>query len=243
MTGAHPGADDSRGERSGETAHVGTGGAWNPLGGLSDERISLLRSYAGLLLERNRVLNLVSRSLGPDDVWRHIEHCLALRLRRFPDGSHVVDWGSGGGLPALPLAIALPHIAVTAVDSTLKKVTAVSEMAAELGLDNVTAVHERAEAWRGSADYSVSRATAPLAMLWRWHNRVLDPRRLRDEPEGGLGGYWLPGLIAFKGGKLVDEIKSLRKQRPQADHEVIELEPLLGPVCEGKVLISVVAAK
>jgi 16S rRNA (guanine527-N7)-methyltransferase len=210
---------------------------------LSDEQVSLLHAYATLLLARNRFVNLVSRSLTPDDLWRHIEHSLALRLRRFPDGAQVVDWGSGGGLPAVPLAIAIPHIRVTAIDATLKKVNAVTGMAAELGLTNVAAVHSRAEAWGGSTNYSVARATASLATLWRWHSRVQDGNPPWSDDPDDLDGYWKPGLIAFKGGRLGDEIKSLRKQRPRADHEVIELEPLLGKAFEEKVLISVVAAK
>lgn len=250
MTSSYANAGDTNAE---------DGGTWDPLAGLTDAQVSTLHTYADLLLERNQFVNLVSRSLGKEDVWRHIEHCLALRLRAFPPGARIVDWGSGGGLPAIPLAITAPHVTVTAVDATRKKVDAITQMATELGLTNLRAEHARAEMWNAAqpVDYSVSRATAPLVELWQWHVRVrhtpapaptptpaptlpaaAPPPAQSPASTSPTPATWQPGLIAFKGGLLADELAALHR-RPRSQHEVIELEPRLGPRYTEKVLISV----
>lgn len=182
-----------------------------------DRQRDLLDRYRALLLDWNDRVNLVSRKLTAEVLARHIEHCLTLTLRTFPEGARLVDWGTGGGLPAIPLAIALPHVWVTAVDATAKKVRAVEDMAARLGLDNVRAVHTRAEAFDGTADYSVSRATAPLVSLWAWHRRCASDIRVADK------NAWRPGLLALKGGDLTDELADLVRRYPEALPELIWL--------------------
>jgi 16S rRNA (guanine527-N7)-methyltransferase len=112
---------------------------------------------------------------------------------------------------------------VFAVDSVGKKVRAVRAMARRLGLDNLFAWNGRAENWTGSAHYSISRATAPLADLWRWHTRVADP-----EGPPADGDVWAPGLIVLKGGDLSDEIAELRAEDPDGIVEQHALRPLLG---------------
>ena len=202
---------------------------------LADEK---LRAYASELVRINQQINLISAATE-DEIWkRHIRHCLTLTQQDFPQGSVVVDWGSGGGLPALPLAIACPHLTVHAVDSVRKKMQAVQMMARRLGVENVHAHHARAEAWEGGpVHYSVSRATAPLVDLWRWHVRVATP--WADVPANA----WMPGLLTLKGGHLSEEIAELKSAFPGVEAISHPLWPTLGGTYfEEKVLIHVSAS-
>jgi 16S rRNA (guanine527-N7)-methyltransferase len=182
------------------------------LSDLSTRQQDQLRTYAGLLRTFNQKINLISRE-NEAYIWeRHVLHCLNLAAKPFPDGADVADWGTGGGLPAIPLAICFPGVTFHAVDSVGKKIQAVQAMARRLGLTNLHAWNTRAEQWTGQAHYSVSRATAPLLDLWSWHVRVRQP--LPFDPPAGA---WQPGLICLKGGDLTEEIASLRSAHPDAE--------------------------
>ena len=201
---------------------------------LSDRQRDALGAYAAEVERLNQRVNLVARPASRADVARHVRHCLALATRPFPDGAVVVDWGSGGGLPAVPLAVAFPDVEVVAVDAVGKKTEAVKLFARRLGLDNLTAWNGRAEAYDGPAPhYSVSRATAPLATLWGWHQRVAQP--LGEVPEGA----WAPGLVCLKGGDLTDEVAALRDAFPQTSGEGRGLADLLGSDWSDKRIVHV----
>ncbi|PEN12335.1 16S rRNA (guanine(527)-N(7))-methyltransferase RsmG [Longibacter salinarum] len=179
---------------------------WDPFDGLSDAQVEQLSAYESLLEQFNRRVNLVSPE-SAQRMWNeHIRHSLCLTRRSFPAGSSIVDWGTGGGLPAIPLAIAFPDITVYAVDSVGKKVRAVRTFARRLELENVFAWNGRAEEWTGSAHFSVSRATAPLADLWSWHERIVAPI------DADSSDHWPPGLICLKGGDLSVEIQELHHE-------------------------------
>ncbi len=206
---------------------------WNPWERLTREQQEQLACYARLLEALNRQHNLVSRETLAELHRRHLLHCLALTWRPFPPGSVVVDWGTGGGLPAIPLAIAFPEITVHAVDAVQKKVLAVRTMARRLGLTNLQAHHARAERWERDAHYSVSRATAPLATLWTWHHRVAQP--LATPPDA-----WPPGLLTLKGGDLSDELAALEQLDPCLHVTLWPLNQLLDdPFFAEKYLIHV----
>ncbi len=177
-----------------------------------------LARYRDMLLRINRKMNLIGK--GTEDRFDeiHLAHVLTLATRPFPDGARVVDWGTGGGLPAVPLAICFPAVRFFAVDAVGKKIQAVRSMANRLGLNNLETWHGRAEAWSGTADYSVSRATAPLATLWGWHLRV------RSEPADVGEGYWPPGLLCLKGGDLTEETALLKKSYPGVEVRVTALQ-------------------
>ncbi|MDX1429079.1 MAG: RsmG family class I SAM-dependent methyltransferase [Rhodothermales bacterium] len=192
----------------------------DPVDQLTPNARSQLERYVELLASFNRRVNLVSRE-SVDDLWvRHVVHSLYLGVRAFPPGSVVVDWGTGGGLPLIPLAVVCPDVQFVGVDSVEKKVLAVKTMAKRLGLMNVEVCACRAEQWKGSADYSVSRATAPLAALWSWHKRVA-----RAGPEALDEGFWNRGLICLKGGDLRNEIDDMRLADPGLLVDVIPLDP------------------
>ena len=197
--------------------------AWNPFKSLTTEQQEQLDRFEEQLLRFNQRVNLISPETEDAFRTRHLLHCLTLTLRDFPEGCTIVDWGTGGGLPAIPLAICYPEVTVVGVDSVGKKSRAVRTIARRLGLENCFTWNGRAEEWTGEAHYSVSRATAPLATLWRWHRRVAVP--LDDTPSNDA---WPPGLLALKGGDLSDEIADLRDDDPDVTIERHPLEKILG---------------
>jgi 16S rRNA (guanine527-N7)-methyltransferase len=195
---------------------------FDPLAALSEEQRATLARFERMLVQFNEKINLISRPSEPRVRTEHTLHSLALSWKGFPDGARVVDFGSGGGLPALPLAIAFPYARVTAVDARGKKVRAVRAMARRLSLDNLFAWKGRAEKWPGRAGWAVARATAPLAELWRWRRRAVEP------PDAAPGdGDWPPGLLALKGGDLSGERAALAEAFPEAQVETHPLGPLL----------------
>jgi len=196
---------------------------WTPFDSLTDEQRGQLEAFEEQLLRFNQRVNLISPETEAAFRTRHLLHCLTLTARDFPDGCTIVDWGTGGGLPAIPLAICEPEVTVVGVDSVGKKCRAVRTIARRLGLENCFTWNGRAEEWAGEAHYSVARATAPLATLWRWHRRVAAPL---DEAPGA--DAWGPGLLALKGGDLNDEVAALRDDAPDAEVARHPLEDLLG---------------
>ena len=197
--------------------------AWDPFDVLAAEQKEKLEALEEHLLRFNQRVNLISPETEGAFRTRHLLHCLTLTVRGFPDSSTIVDWGTGGGLPTIPLAICEPEVTVVGVDSVGKKVQAVRTIARRLGLENCFTWNGRAEEWTGEAHYSVSRATAPLATLWQWHRRVAVS--LDDAPGNDA---WPPGLLALKGGDLSDEIAALRDADSGAKLEQTSLEALLG---------------
>lgn len=196
---------------------------WNPASDLSEEQRERLDAYEQLLVETNQHVNLISRSDEEHVHLHHIHHSLSLSYRPLPEGSSVVDWGTGGGLPGIPLAIRFPNRSFDLVDSTRKKILAVRRMIRQLDLDNVEAWHGRAEDWPGETDYAVSRATAPLRSLWQWYDHVRSSRPVQSKDED-----WPPGLLTLKGGELSPEIESLKSEYPDTEIDLIPLQPVLG---------------
>lgn len=165
-----------------------------------------LQRYHNDLAYWNERVNMVSRK-DIAQLWeRHIIHSLLLlKYVVIPDKARVLDLGTGGGLPGIPLKIARPDIKITLVDSTTKKVNMVKMFGEHTGLKDINAVSARVEdlcvlpKYKGSFDVIVSRAVAPIAQLVAWSL----PLVARE------------GFYAFlKGGDLTDEIKEAKQQFP-----------------------------
>ena len=158
----------------------------------------------------NAQINLISRKDMDHLYERHVLHSLAIhRFLQFSPGSKILDIGTGGGFPGIPLAIMQPEVRFTLVDSIGKKIHVVKELSRELGLANVEAIHERAEKISGKFDFTVSRAVADLRELLAWTRG-----KIRSEQTNALPN----GLICLKGGDLSVELAGLQK-----DIEVFEL--------------------
>ena len=202
--------------------------AWNPLDDCTATQREQLAAFLAELARVNKAVNLVAPGTIPQAEERHVIHSLALAYRAFPDGATVVDFGAGGGLPTVPLAIRFPNVQFVAVDAVRKKTEAVRLFARRLGLDNLTVWNGRAEHWEGTAHYAASRATAPLADLWGWFTRARAP--LDAIPKG----YWPTGLLTLKGGDLTDEIAALHTAFSSLTLNQTDLGALLGRPYFGK---------
>ncbi|GAB5537394.1 MAG: class I SAM-dependent methyltransferase [Rubricoccaceae bacterium] len=201
---------------------------------LTDRQLETLDRYANELARMTRRVNLIAPSTIRQIEERHISHSLTLAQKAFPKGSTVVDWGSGGGLPAIPLAVVFPDVEFVAVDAVGKKTEAIRLFARRLGLANVRVWNGRAEAYDGPAPhYAVSRATAPLVDLWGWFAAC------RQLVETVPDGAWTPGLVCLKGGDLTDEVADLHSTFPGLSVQAVELASLLGEAWSDKVLLHV----
>ena len=166
----------------------------------SEAQIEQFRQLEGLYKEWNEKINVISRKDIDALYEKHVLHSLAIAvLCNFDKGTQVVDIGTGGGFPGIPLAIFFPDVQFTLVDSIGKKIKVVQEVAAAIGLKNVTAIHGRVEEIKGKTfDYAVSRAVAPLGDLWKWISPLIRLGQRSDE--------FPNGLLCLKGGDLTKEI-------------------------------------
>lgn len=154
--------------------------------------------------EWNARINVISRKDIDHLYEHHVLHSLVLaKLLTFQPGTRVLDLGTGGGFPGIPLAIALPHVQFRLIDGTGKKVRVAAEVARALGLDNVEAEQLRGEDERGLYDFVVSRAVMPLPDLWRMMQKNIAPVSHHSVPNG---------LLVLKGGNLDDELRPLARR-------------------------------
>lgn len=158
---------------------------------LTADQRSKFERLSSLYADWNTKINVISRADVPNLYERHVLHSLALaRGGWINDGDRVLDIGCGGGFPVVPLAILMPEVNFTAVDSIGKKIRVVAGVVSELGLVNVEARNCRAESLAGQWDWVVSRAVAPLGSLLEWS-----------------AGRYSKGLLSLKGGDLGAEIE------------------------------------
>ncbi|HUR10263.1 MAG TPA: 16S rRNA (guanine(527)-N(7))-methyltransferase RsmG [Flavitalea sp.] len=157
-----------------------------------------------LYVDWNSKINVISRKDMEGLYEKHVLHSLSIAaLFNFNAGSEVIDIGTGGGFPGIPLAIFFPEVQFHLVDSIGKKLKVVEAIAADLGLKNITTAHTRVEAISNrSFDIVVSRAVAPLKDLWNWSRPLLKKIKQVNEDI-----FTHPnGLICLKGGDLTEEI-------------------------------------
>lgn len=154
--------------------------------------------------EWNAQINVISRKDIDSLYERHVLHSLSIyRFLQFKEGSQILDIGTGGGFPGIPLAIANPEVHFLLSDSIGKKIKVVQGVADALGLKNVTAIHERSEKIKGQFDFVVSRAVADLSELVKWSNGKIKKKQINALPNG---------LICLKGGDLKEELAPYKKR-------------------------------
>lgn len=156
-----------------------------------------------LYQEWNRQINVISRKDIDQLYIKHVLHSLAItKVIAFNPGTNILDIGTGGGFPGIPLAIFFPESNFTLVDSIGKKIKVVKNIAEALKLENVSAYHQRAENVEGKFDFVVSRAVAPASRLFQWTQN-----KVKKESFNSLDN----GFLFLKGGDLTQEMKEVGK--------------------------------
>ena len=159
----------------------------------------------------NQKVNVISRKDIDSLYTHHVLHSLGIaKVCQFAPGSSVLDVGTGGGFPGIPLAILFPQTQFHLVDSTGKKIMVVKEVIKKLGLQNVTAEQVRAEQVSGKFDFVVSRAVTRIKPFYKW---------VKDKIRKGHESELANSILYLKGGNIKDEMKELGKP-----HQVFELK-------------------
>jgi 16S rRNA (guanine527-N7)-methyltransferase len=176
---------------------------WKYFPALTDRQREQIRQLGPLYEEWNARINVVSRKDIGNLYERHVLHSLAIaRVIGFSKDAKVLDLGTGGGFPGLPLAILYPETRFVLVDGTGKKIQVVKAVVEALELGNVDARHSRAEEVKEAFDFVTTRGVATLEELMNWSRRLLKKKHIHALPNG---------LLALKGGNIQPEIKSLGK--------------------------------
>jgi 16S rRNA (guanine527-N7)-methyltransferase len=184
-------------------------------------QLKQIQALEAVYREWNEKINVISRKDIDGLYEKHVLHSLSIAaVFEFQAGSEILDLGTGGGFPGIPLAILFPEVKFHLADSIAKKLKVVEAVVTTIGLSNVTFQHTRAEEIKNRKfDFVVSRAVAPLGELWKWSKLLLrrEPRVPSREPEADSGHPTTdnrhlrtdtrPGLICLKGGDLAQEIQ------------------------------------
>ena len=164
---------------------------------LSEKQSEQYKMLDALYHDWNAKINVISRKDINNLYEHHVLHSLAIaQFIKFKEGTEIMDLGTGGGFPGIPLAIMFPNCHFHLVDSIGKKIKVCTEIAKDLGLSNVTFRHCRAEEEKGKFDYVVSRAVMPLADLIKIVRKNISQKQNNALPNG---------LICLKGGELEHE--------------------------------------
>jgi len=170
---------------------------------LTATQIEQFGQLKALYEEWNSQINVISRKDTENFYERHVLHSLAIaKVMQFVDGSDIMDIGTGGGFPGIPLAILFPNCQFVLVDSIGKKVKVANEVATSLGLKNVTAIHERAENIDQKFDFIVSRAVTAMPDFVRWTKNKFKTKSVNPLPNG---------ILYLKGGDLKEEMSTVKK--------------------------------
>jgi 16S rRNA (guanine527-N7)-methyltransferase len=170
---------------------------------LSEGAVDQLKKLRPLFEEWNAAINVISRKDMDAFEERHVLHSLAIfKAMRFSPDSRVLDVGTGGGFPGIPLAIVCPEVDFILCDSIGKKMKVVRAIVKELGLKNVTVHHGRAEEISGRFDFVISRAVTRMDRFLPWVMNKIEERSLNP---------WPNGVLALKGGDLKEEMNEIKQ--------------------------------
>jgi 16S rRNA (guanine527-N7)-methyltransferase len=171
---------------------------------LSDVQKRQIEQLALLYSDWNEKINVVSRKDVEELYERHVLHSMSIGLcTNFLPGSSVVDVGTGGGFPGIPLAILFPEVQFTLVDSIGKKLKVVHEVVEALSLDNVRTINDRIEQVSETFDFAVSRAVAAMPTFVHW----VSQRIKTESKHAHANGIWY-----LKGGDLTEELEPYKKK-------------------------------
>ena len=169
---------------------------------LTETQLAQFEALGDLYTDWNAKINVISRKDIDNLYVHHVLHSLAIgRFLPFKPDTRIMDVGTGGGFPGIPLAILFPEILVHLVDSIGKKLTVASEVAKAIGLSNVSLRHCRVEEEKGLFDFVVSRAVMPLPDLHRLSRKNIAGQQINALPNG---------IICLKGGDLQAELAPFR---------------------------------
>ena len=172
--------------------------------GLSLRQMEQFERLGALYREWNERINVISRKDMEELYTHHVLHSLSIgRFISFKPATRILDAGTGGGFPGVPLAILFPEASFILADSIGKKIRVVQAICGEIGLDNVRVVSARVESIRESFDFVVARAVTTLPVLYRWVKPLISREGFNDISNG---------LICLKGGELEPELKPFREQ-------------------------------
>ncbi|APY11899.1 16S rRNA (guanine(527)-N(7))-methyltransferase RsmG [Seonamhaeicola sp. S2-3] len=167
---------------------------------LTDDQILKFEKLEDLYQDWNLKINVVSRKDIDELYMRHVLHSLAIsKLITFKPGTKIMDVGTGGGFPGIPLAIMFPECSFHLVDSIAKKLKVVNEVVDGLGLTNVKTTHSRVEAINDTYDFIVSRAVAAMPTFVHWVKGKIAKKQSNDLKNG---------ILYLKGGDLSEELKN-----------------------------------
>ncbi len=177
---------------------------------LTDTQQKQIDQLDELYHDWNAKINVISRKDIDGLYLHHVLHSMALsRILRFKPGTRILDFGTGGGFPGIPLAILFPECQFRLIDGTGKKIKVAQAVADAIGLKNVEAVHRRGEEEKDKFDFIVSRAVMPLPDLVK-----IVRKNIAREQHNALAN----GLLVLKGGNLKEEIRPFKN--------IVELTPL-----------------
>ena len=169
----------------------------------SEQQMEQFAALDALYREWNAKINVISRKDIDMLYEHHVLHSLAIaKAINFRDGTSILDFGTGGGFPGIPLAIAFPNCHFTMIDGTGKKIKVAQEIANAIGLKNVTIVQRRGEEEKGRYQFVVSRAVMPLPDLMKIVRKNIGGKQQNPLPNG---------VIVLKGGNIEGETQPFRK--------------------------------
>ena len=170
---------------------------------LSDNQILQFQKLQGLYEDWNSKINVISRKDIDELYTRHVLHSLGIaKIIEFRPGSKIMDVGTGGGFPGIPLAILFPEVDFYLIDVIAKKIRVVNEVAAGLGLKNVKAEQKRAELVKQEFDFIVSRAVTNMPDFVKWVDDKVAKKQNHELANG---------ILYLKGGDLTEELKDFPK--------------------------------
>ena len=201
--------------------------------GLNQTQLQHFEKLQNLYATWNAQINVISRKDIESLYERHVLHSLAIaKFIQFKSNTKILDIGTGGGFPGIPLSIFFPEIEVTMIDSIAKKIKVAEGISEELGLKNTDFAIGRVENLRETFHFITARAVAPAEQLYRWTQSYLDDK---EEFNSKINGY-----IFLKGGDLKQELKDLRSINKKLVVEEIPLSTWFDePFFETKKLVYI----